>query len=330
MIALFPGQGSQHVGMGKDLYENFKVAREAFEEASDGSKLNLKKLCFDGPESDLTLTENTQPCLLTTSVAAFRVAQAEAGFKPAVVAGHSLGEYSALVAAGALNLGQAAGWVRERGAAMQKAVPAGQGTMAAVLGMEDAAVEKVCARATEEARAARSRGENAELTVEAIVQPANFNSPGQVVIAGSADAVAKAVELIKAGTEFPGGKAMPLNVSAPFHCSLMKPARDRMAELFARAGKPGPLACAYVPNRTARLTREEGVILELLVEQVDHPVLWKQSVIGLLEAGYTTGIEFGPGKVLQGLAKRIAPAGGKGLALAGCGDSAGVKALPRT
>ncbi|MGZ3689666.1 MAG: ACP S-malonyltransferase, partial [Bdellovibrionota bacterium] len=267
-VALFPGQGSQHVGMGKDLFENFRVAREAFEEASDHSHLNLKALCFDGPESDLMMTEHTQPCLLTASVAAFRVATHELGFKPAAVAGHSLGEYSALVAAGVLPLGTAAGWVRERGAAMQKAVPTGQGTMAAVMGLDDK-IEALCAAATESAKNKRAASAENELTVEAVVEPANFNAPGQVVIAGSVDAVAEAVAMIKAGGDWAGGKAIPLSVSAPFHCQLMRPARDRMADLFSKA-LPSERAkmplCAYVPNRTARLTQEPGVVFELLVE----------------------------------------------------------------
>jgi [acyl-carrier-protein] S-malonyltransferase len=336
-MALFPGQGSQHVGMAKDLYENFAVARETFEEASDATSRNLKKLCFDGPESDLTLTENTQPCLLTASVAAFRAAQAATGFRPDVVAGHSLGEYSALVAAGALPLATAARWVRERGAAMQKAVPAGQGTMAAVMGLEDGQVELLCARATEDARRKRSTGTvsptGEELTVESVVQPANFNSPGQVVIAGSTDAVAEAIALIKEGGDFAGGKAIPLSVSAPFHCKLMRPARERMAELFAqaRAGeKPSALQAAYVPNRTGRITREPGLVLEMLVEQVDHPVLWKQSMRALLENGYAQGAEFGPGAVLQGLAKRIAKQAEKPCVVQGVSDKNTIAALEKS
>ena len=214
---VFPGQGSQHVGMAKDLHENFKLVRELFEEASDAVSVDLRKLCFDGPESDLTLTHNTQPCLLTASVAAFRVAELETGFKPQLVAGHSLGEYSALVAAGALPFATAARWVRERGQAMQQAVPAGQGTMAAVLGLDDAQVQEVCKLATHNARGKRAAGENSELTVSAMVEPANFNAPGQIVIAGSVDAVAEAVTLIKSGSPVAGGKAIPLSVSAPFH-----------------------------------------------------------------------------------------------------------------
>jgi [acyl-carrier-protein] S-malonyltransferase len=330
-MALFPGQGAQHVGMGRELCENFAEAREAFEEASDAVRRDLKKLCFDGPESDLVLTENTQPCLLTASVAAFRVAVRQLGFVPSVVAGHSLGEYSALVAAGALPLSTAARWVRERGAAMQRAVPAGQGSMAAVMGGDDW-IDALCAKATESARLKRAGATDDEVaySVEPIVQPANFNAPGQIVIAGSTDAVTEAVSLIKNESAFAGGKAIPLNVSAPFHCKLMAPARDRMAALFADARPdelPKQLACPYVPNRTAVLTREPGVVLELLIEQVDHPVLWKQSFAGLLEQGFGAGIEFGPGKVLAGLAKRIAQPLGKTAAITGMGDLAGLKAL---
>jgi [acyl-carrier-protein] S-malonyltransferase len=328
IVALFPGQGSQHVGMAKELLDNFRAAREVFEEASDAAHLNIKKLCLDGPEADLILTENTQPCLLTASIAAFRVAQGEADFTPAVVAGHSLGEYSALVAAGALPLGTAAAWVRERGRAMQQAVPPGQGTMAAVLSMEDSLVSRLCELATSQAKAKRSRGENNELTVEAIVEPANFNSPGQIVIAGSTDAVAEAVALIKAGGEFSGAKAIPLSVSAPFHCKLMRSARDRMAQLFSDSSvKPQAPSSPYVPNRTGRLTQEPGVVFELLVEQVDHPVLWKQTITSLLEQGHTTFAEFGPGKVLSGLMKRIAQPIGKTATSWNIADSATLKAF---
>ncbi|MFN7685960.1 MAG: ACP S-malonyltransferase [Oligoflexia bacterium] len=331
-VALFPGQGAQHVGMGKDLFENFSEAREVFEEASDAIHSDLRKLCFEGPDADLTLTENTQPCLLTASVAAFRVAKARLGYAPMAVAGHSLGEYSALVAAGAIPLASAARWVRERGAAMQRAVPAGQGSMAAVLG-GDEWIERLCQKATlmtQSKRTSPSPDAEAQLQVEPIVQPANFNAPGQIVIAGSVDAVAEAVSLIKTDTEFTGGKAIPLNVSAPFHCKLMAPARSRMAELFSQAKateKPAQLSCPYVPNRTAILTREPGVVLELLVEQVDHPVLWKQSFSGLLAQGFETYIEFGPGKVLAGLAKRISQPLEKNCTVQGMSDSAGLTAL---
>lgn len=329
-IALFPGQGSQHVGMGKDLIENFKLASEVFEEASDAIRLNLKKICIDGPESDLTLTENTQPCLLTTSVAAFRVARQELGYRPSLVAGHSLGEYSALVAAEALRLDVAVRWVRERGLAMQAAVPPGQGTMAAILGLDDSLISKLCELATHSAKNKRTADENSHMNVEAVVEPANFNAPGQIVIAGSIDAVHEAIALIKLGGEFSGGKALPLSVSAPFHCSLMKKACDRMAEIFAGAlseEKPKAPICPYVPNRTGRPTNEAGVIFELLIEQVDHPVLWKQSILSLLDLGHSQMIEFGPGKVLSGLNKRITQQAGKSCISLQVSDSTTLNAL---
>jgi len=310
IFAVFPGQGSQHVGMAQDLYANFSLVRELFEEASDAVSLDLKKLCFQGPDSDLTLTENTQPCLLTASVAAFRVAENELGFTPGAVAGHSLGEYSALVATGSLQLAAAVRWVRQRGLAMQRAVPVGEGTMAAVMGLDDALILTLCKKATAEALKKREEqsGDSDELSVEAIVEPANYNSPGQVVIAGSTDGIAEAIHLIKTDVEFSGGKIIPLQVSAPFHCKLMAPARERMAEIFSQVSIPHQAKmpiCPYVPNRTARMTREAGLVFELLVDQVDHPVLWKQSITTLLDAGYTHSIEFGPGKVLSGLIKRI-------------------------
>ncbi len=328
LFAVFPGQGSQQVGMAKDLYTQFAVAREAFEEASDAISVDLKKLCFDGPESDLTLTENTQPCLLTASVAAFRVAQKELDFKPAAVAGHSLGEYSALVAIDCLQLSAAVQWVRERGLAMQKAVPAGDGGMAAILGLEDSLVEALCARAVEQAERTRS-AENLQ-TPKAIAEPANFNAPGQVVIAGSTDAIGEAIQLIKSGGEFAGGKAIPLAVSAPFHCQMMRPAREKMAEIFSNlhlTQRPRPLVLPYVPNRTGRLNLAPELVLDFLVEQVDHPVLWKQSIQHLLGAHYHAAVEFGPGKVLSGLIKRIAATEGRPCSLTSVGDSKSVQSL---
>lgn len=332
IVALFPGQGSQHVGMAKDLISNFRVAAQTFEEASDAISLDLKKLCLDGPESDLVLTENTQPSLLTASIAAFRATQEATGFKPAAVAGHSLGEYTALVAAGALPLATAVRWVRERGRAMQAAVPAGHGTMAAVLGMEDEVVTRLCAAATQAAAAKRASlpDDAPGAAVNCVVEPANFNAPGQIVIAGSVDAVQEAIAMIKAGGEFPGGKAIPLSVSAPFHCQLMRKARDRMAELFAQAkdsDRPQMPTFPYAPNRTARLTREAGVVFELLVEQVDHPVLWRQTITGLLEGGYTSMVECGPGKVLAGLNKRIAQTVGKECKTSNVSDATTLQAF---
>jgi [acyl-carrier-protein] S-malonyltransferase len=329
IVALFPGQGSQHVGMGKNLYENFKEAKETFEEASDAIKVNLKKLCFDGPESDLTLTENTQPCLLVTSVATFKVVQANFGFKPAATAGHSLGEYSALVATGSLPLAKAVYWVKERGASMQKAVAPGQGTMAAVMGLDDK-IEALCTHATKSAIEKRKAGNSPDIKVEAIVQPANFNSPGQVVIAGSTDAVQEAIALIKTDATYSGGKAIPLSVSAPFHCKLMKPARDKMAELFSKAEKPKAPAFPYIPNRTAIMNQEAGVIFELLIEQVDHPVLWQQSVTAFLERNFTTYVEMGPGKVLTGLVKRIASKVSKEVHLHNVSDAATIDAFVKS
>jgi [acyl-carrier-protein] S-malonyltransferase len=183
---------------------------------------------------------------------------------------------------------------------MQKAVPAGQGTMAAILGMDDLRVTELCKAATANAQQKRSGGENFELTVAPLVEPANFNAPGQIVIAGSVDAVGEAVALVKDGGTFAGSKAIALSVSAPFHCSLMRPARDRMAEVFTKSTvKPVTPVCEYVPNRTARLTREAGVVFELLIEQIDHPVLWSQSVSALLAANYAHAAEFGPGKDLE-------------------------------
>jgi [acyl-carrier-protein] S-malonyltransferase len=331
VAAVFPGQGSQHVGMAKDLYANFALVRQIFEEASDAISVDLKKLCFEGPESDLTLTENTQPSLLTASVAAFRVAEKELNFIPNAVAGHSLGEYSALVAIRCLDLTTAVRWVRERGAAMQKAVPAGEGTMAAILGIDDAQVVKLCERATANALEKRASGATdlSEITVPAIVEPANYNAPGQVVIAGSVDAVQEAIALVKAGEEFVG-KAIPLQVSAPFHCKLMTSARDKMASLFSEAKaseKPKYPICEYIPNRTGRLSREPSLVFELLVEQVDHPVLWKQSITTLLDAQFTTTVEFGPGKVLSGLIKRIAAHNAKTCAMATMSDTTTLKHL---
>jgi [acyl-carrier-protein] S-malonyltransferase len=329
-VAFFPGQGSQHVGMAKDFYDNFKLVREIFEEASDATSLNLKKLCFDGPESDLMLTENTQPALLTASIAAFRVAETEKGFTPAAVAGHSLGEYAALVAAGAFPLASAARWVRERGRAMQVAVPAGQGGMAAILGVEDSVIAELCIAAVKAAKEKRAHGAAGngtsgtadEVTVDCVLSPANFNAPGQTVIAGSADAVNEAIALLKAGEAFKG-KAIPLSVSAPFHCALMAPARNRMAELFGLAGAgeiPRALKFPYVPNRTAKLTQEASVVFELLVEQVDHPVLWRQTGSMLITRGFERAVEFGPGKVLAGLMKRISSAEAKTFVCTGVSD----------
>ena len=320
MIAgLFPGQGSQLVGMGKSFYDEFPLFRHTVEEASDAVNLNLKKLCFDGPESDLTLTENAQPAILTISTGCYRVAQEKIGAEVKVTLGHSLGEYSALVASGAISLTSAVRWVRARGLAMQKAVPVGEGTMSAILGAEDQQVEDWCKEAITIAKrlriAAQKAGEPV-ISVDCTVETANFNAPGQIVVSGSVDAVDALEKLIAAlSTEkkIRGIMAKRLSVSAPFHCSLMKPARDVMENIFKEANQKKQLhslQIPYVPNRTARMTSEESVIFELLSEQVDHSVLWKQSMETVLAHGYKKAFEFGPGKVLQGLAKRIVKATG--------------------
>lgn len=304
-FAVFPGQGSQHPGMGKSLFENFSSAREVFEEASEALKLDLKKLCFEGSEADLKLTENTQPCLLTVSVASYRTLAKEFGFSPAVAAGHSLGEYSALVSIGALPLTEAVQWVRFRGQAMQRAVPAGEGAMAAVLGLEDEKVELLCSKSGAEA--------------------VNYNAPGQLVIAGSKKSVDAALAML-AEPDFKGGKGIPLPVSAPFHSSLMKPARDEMEKLFKSSSvKPVKPLCPYIPNRTARATQEAGVIFDLLIDQVDHAVLWKQSMNHILKE-CTLGLEIGAGKVLQGLTKRISKDVGVTAEVHAVGDLDTVKA----
>ncbi len=330
IFAVFPGQGSQTVGMAKDLYDSFPIVRQAFEEASDSIRLDLRKLCFEGPISELTLTENTQPCLLTASVATFRVAQKEFGFTPGAAAGHSLGEFSALVAMEVLNLGVAVQWVRERGAAMQKAVPPGEGGMAAILGLEDALIDQLCFQATAIAGQKRQIAGADQYSVGAMVEPANYNAPGQVVIAGSIDAIREATQLLKEGGPFAGGKAIPLQVSSPFHCRLMMPAREKLSELFSKATaaqRPTRLPYPYVPNRTGRLNHDADLVFELLVEQVDHPVLWKQSVESLIKADFHAAIEFGPGKVLTGLIKRISNQAGKPCILASVSDTSSIKTI---
>lgn len=288
---LFPGQGSQAVGMGKDFYENFSQSRLVFEEASDTIHVNLKKLCFDGPADELTLTENLQPALFTTEAAIMAAVFANSDLKPFVTAGHSLGEYAALYAAGALSVGDGVRLCRRRGSAMQKAVPVGKGTMAAVLGLDGAKVEALCRKARSELK-------------DEVVEPANFNAPGQVVIAGSVDGVAKAVDLLKSDAEFTGGKAIALQVSAPFHCSLMEPAKTEMAPLLASTRFERP-RCLVIPNVTAMPTDSELIFGGLLTDQIVRPVRWEESMKQMRGLGVTEAIEIGPGKVLAGLQKRI-------------------------
>ena len=283
---IFPGQGSQYPGMGKELAENFPVALKTFEEADDALGDRLSKLCFDGPEDQLKLTANTQPAILTVSVATLRVVAAETGLTADYLAGHSLGEYSALVAAGAIDFSAAVRTVRARGTFMQEAVPVGVGAMAAILGVEPEILAEICSEA--------AQGE--------VVSPANFNSPGQIVIAGHSGAVNRAIEIAKArGFR----KAMLLPVSAPFHCSLMAPAAARLAATLDEVAI-SPLAVPVVTNVEGEPNSDAGRVRELLVSQVCAPVLWDGSIQKMTELGVGRFIEVGPGKVLSGLVKRIA------------------------
>lgn len=300
---LFPGQGSQYAGMGKDLAENFAVARQTFEEADDALGFKLSSLCFDGPEEDLKLTFNTQPAILTASIAALRAVQQETGLVADCVAGHSLGEYSALVCSGALSLADAVRTVRARGTFMQEAVPVGMGAMAAMLSIDAEELAAICVEA--------AQGE--------VVSPANFNSPGQIVIAGHATAVNRTIELAKSrGFR----KAMLLPVSAPFHCALMQPAADRLKTVLD-AVSLHPLAQPVITNVEALPNQDSGRVRELLVSQVCAPVRWEQSVHAMIDSGVATFVEIGPGKVLTGLVKRI----NKEMKLINIEDTAGVKAI---
>ena len=281
---IFPGQGSQYPGMGRELAENFGCARRVFEEADGALGFPLSKLCFEGPVEALQLTENTQPAILTVSVAAAQVLR-EKGILPEFAAGHSLGEYSALVAAGALGLSDAVRLVRRRGQYMQEAVPVGQGAMAALLGLSPGIPEQICQVATE--------GE--------VVSPANFNSPGQVVIAGHVAAVARAVALAKTR----GAKrAVMLNVSAPFHCALMKPAQERLAGDLDNTEIADP-QISVVNNVDAREAHSAADVRDGLKRQVTSPVRWEQSMRLLRDKGVELFIEVGPGKVLAGLLRQI-------------------------
>ena len=287
MIAyLFPGQGSQHAGMGKELADNFAVARQVFEEANDALGFDLAALCFNGPEEDLKLTANTQPAILTTSVAALRVLSAETGLVPSFAAGHSLGEYSALVCAGGLAFADAVRVVRQRGTFMQEAVPVGTGSMAAILGLGLDGLAVVCSDA--------AQGQ--------VVTPANFNSDGQVVIAGHTEAVDRAIVLAK---EKGAKRAMPLPVSAPFHCSLMIPAGERLATVL-NGIDVGEMTLPVIANVEAAPNQDSARVRELLVKQVSAPVRWQETIACMVELGVDRYVEIGPGKVLSGLAKRMA------------------------
>jgi [acyl-carrier-protein] S-malonyltransferase len=282
---LFPGQGSQYVGMGKDLKQNFKVAADIFAEADEALHEDLSKLCFEGPEDDLKLTRNTQPAILTVSIAALRVLQQETGLVPAMTAGHSLGEYSALVASGALTFTDAVAIVRKRGTFMQEAVPVGVGGMAAILGMETEVLEQICKDSAE--------GQ--------AVSPANYNCPGQIVISGHMEAVKRAAARAEAAG---AKKVVMLPVSAPFHSALMKPA----AEKLARALEPVTVQDLKIPvlsNVEADFYPSKNDVKRLLTDQVDHPVRWIEEMEKMVREGVDKCVEIGPGKVLNGLVRKI-------------------------
>jgi [acyl-carrier-protein] S-malonyltransferase len=291
--------------MGKALAEAFPVCRQTFEEADEALGESLSRLCFEGPESQLLLTENTQPAILAMSVAVHRLV-ASRGFSPAFAAGHSLGEYSAHVAAGTLSFADALRTVRRRGQFMQEAVPVGEGAMSAILGGDAESIAKACASASQELNGR-------------VVSPANLNAPGQVVIAGHADAVARAGELAKAA----GAKrVIPLAVSAPFHCALMKPAEERLAPILQGVPAQDP-SVPVVANVDALPKTTANAAIEALIRQVSSPVRWEDVVKRLIADGAKTFIELGPGNVLAGLVKKI----DRSVAVASVEDPAGLDGL---
>ena len=281
---VFPGQGSQYAGMGREVAEKFPIARAAFDEVDSALSFPLSRLCFEGPEEDLKLTENTQPAILTTSVALFRLLE-ERGIRPDFVAGHSLGEYSALVAAGALTLSEAASLVRRRGRYMQEAVPVGVGAMAAVLGLDLPAIQSVCEKA--------AQGQ--------VVSPANLNSPGQIVIAGNREAVERAVPLAK---DVGAKRVILLQVSAPFHCALMVAAEERLSTDLD-ACSFSDLRFPLITNVDAQAIRSGAEARSGVKRQVSRPVRWQETVQRLLDEGVRTFVEVGPGKVLLGMIRSI-------------------------
>ena len=282
---IFPGQASQYAGMGSDLASSFPAARQVFEEADEALGFRISEICFKGSAEELQLTENTQPAILTVSVAALSAMEAEGFPKPGYVAGHSLGEYSALVAAGSLSLRDAVRTVRARGRYMQEAAPVGSGAMAAVLGADLKTVMEAC----NEAQAGQ------------VCMPANINSPGQIVIAGDAAAVDRAISLLK---ERGAKRAIKLNVSAPFHCALMSPAQERLAADFEKI-EFQDLRMPLVTNVDAAAITLGEEARDALVRQVSSPVRWQESVEFLIQEGVKTFVEVGPGRVLSGLVRQI-------------------------
>lgn len=283
----FPGQGSQTVGMGRELYEHFPLAKATFGEADRALGYSITKLCFDGPEEELRKTYNTQPAILTVSIAAFRVLR-EAGIRPDIVAGHSLGEYSALVAAGVLNFADAVRLVNKRGMYMQEAVPLGEGAMAAIMGIDRTVVVQICSQVESEHGA---------------VQAVNFNCPGQIVIAGKTAAVENAVKLLK---EAGAKRAILLPVSAPFHSKLLQPAAEKLALELARVPFSEP-EIPVVANVNGQISTSSSGIRDLLFRQAANPVLWEDCVATVAQFGANISVEVGPGKVLSGFTKKIAP-----------------------
>ena len=286
MIAfLFPGQGSQYIGMGADFCAEFAVASQTFEEASDALGIDVAKLCFEGEAATLALTANAQPAILTTSVAALRVVLEETETRPDLLAGHSLGEFTALVASGCLRFRDAVRIVRKRGEFMQEAVPPGVGKMAAVLGLTSQEVSELCAEVAGE---------------KVVVSPANFNSPTQTVISGEARAVEAASQIAK---EKGARRVVELEVSAPFHCSLMEPAAVRLREVIAKADLH-PMKYPVVTNTEATANSDPARVEDILVEQVVSPVRWAESLEFIKDSGVLEFFEIGPSKVLSGLVKR--------------------------
>jgi [acyl-carrier-protein] S-malonyltransferase len=288
-ILLFPGQGSQTVGMGKGLYDRFSEVRELFAQADDVLGVPLSRLCLEGPAEELTLTANAQPALLLVSTAIWRVAQRQLAIEPVAAAGHSLGEFSALVAAGALQFDEALQVVRERGRAMQEAVPPGRGGMAAIFGLDLKTVEKLC----------REQGNGA------VVSPANLNGAGQIVVAGEKEAVER---VVAAARQAGARRSVNLQVSAPFHCSLMAPAAEKLREVLLDAGISAPRFPVISNVTAAPYSSDTDELRRLLVLQVTQPVRWEECVLRLSAYSCDVVIESGPGRVLTSLAKRIVPA----------------------
>ncbi|MCL2428998.1 MAG: ACP S-malonyltransferase [Alphaproteobacteria bacterium] len=296
---VFPGQGSQSVGMGRELAAAFAPARAVFEEVDETLKQALSRLIFEGPADELMLTENTQPALMAMSLAVLRVLEVEGGFRLAekarLVAGHSLGEYSALAAACSFSIADAAALLRLRGRAMQKAVPQGVGAMAALLGADLAAAQEICAEAAVVPESATGERE--------VIEPANDNGGGQVVVSGHAGAIERAIGIAQAkGVR----RAMRLPVSAPFHCALMGPAADAMAEALDKT-PPRPPSVPVIANVTAAKATDPAEIGDLLIRQITATVRWRESVEAMVAMGVDSFVEIGAGKVLSGLVKRIAP-----------------------